>query len=153
MDGVWLVPLALVAPSPVFALQTHGGEGPYLHQMAHLLFLAAMVLFAWRIQQSRLIVHRPWRLMAAGAWLLALWNLWAFVGHFIEDAMPATSLLQEPGQAVPWLALVSWREVAYFVVKMDHLLAVPAIFCFYFGMRGIYRSIRQPPSPTGRGGA
>lgn len=151
--GVWFgwASAFLVAPTPAFALQAHAYEGLYLHQIAHLFFLAAMIFFALGIQRGRLVFRRPWRLMAAGAWLLALWNIWAFGGHFIETLVPEESLLRVPGQVVPRLAFASWREVAYFIVKMDHLLAVPAIFCFYFGMRGLYQTLGKgdEPSPGG----
>ena len=133
----WLVPLCLAVPTPAFALQAHAYEGIYVHQVAHLFFLLAMVFFALHIQQSWLSVRRAWQLMAAGAWLLALWNLWAFCGHIIEGLVPESSIVSASEAMVPDLALVSWWEVAYFIVKMDHLLAVPAIFCFYFGLRGI----------------
>jgi len=146
-------PLVLLAPPPAHALQTHAYEGLYLHQIAHLFFLAAMLFFVVRIRRGRLGLMRPWQLMAAGAGLLALWNIWAFGGHFVELLVPENSLPREPGQVVPRLALVSWREVAYFIVKMDHLLAVPAIFCFYFGMRGIHRALAAGDNQSAGGGA
>lgn len=153
MAGGWLVLLSLAMPDPAFALQTHAYEGLYLHQLAHLFFLAAMIFFALGIQQSRLVRHRSWRLMAAGGWLLALWNIWAFGGHFVEVLVPEESLLSAPGHMVPRLAFVSWREILYYLVEMDHLLAVPAIFCFYFGMRGLYRTLGQENGEAGGGGA
>ncbi len=146
-----LLPFAV--PTPAFALQTHAYEGLYLHQLAHLFFLAAMIFFALGIQRSWLSTRRPWQLMAAGGWLLALWNIWAFGGHFVEVLVPEASLLSEPGQVVPRLAFVSWREILYYIVKMDHLLAVPAIFCFYFGMRGLHRTLGRENGEAGGGGA
>lgn len=144
--------LVLLSAPAAHALQTHAYEGLYLHQLAHLFFLAAMIFFALRIQQSRLAVRRPWRLMAAGAWLLALWNIWAFGGHFVEVLVPEEALLRESGRLVPRIALVSWYELVYFIVKMDNLLAVPAVFCFYFGMRGIHRAIEAGEQPPTGGG-
>ncbi|MEW6595509.1 MAG: hypothetical protein AB1413_11635 [Thermodesulfobacteriota bacterium] len=153
LAGAGLLAAVLGVPAPAFALQTHAYSGFYLHQIAHLFFLAAMVFFALGIRRSRFALRRPWRLMAAGAWLLALWNLWAFGGHFVEVLVPESSLLRETGRLVPRIALVSWRELAYFIIKMDHLLAVPALFCFYFGMRGIHRAIGGEKGQRTGGGA
>ena len=151
--GVWLGWAAafLAVPAPAFALQTHAYEGLYLHQLAHIFFLAAMVFFASGIRRSWLSAQRSWRLMEAGAWLLALWNLWAFGGHFIEVLVTDETLLRPPGQLAPQLVMRSWREVVYFIVKMDHLLTVPAIFCFYFGMRGILQDTARGSSPSAGG--
>ena len=148
-----LAALLLLLPArAAHALQTHPYDGLYLHQIAQLFLLAARLSFALRIQHSRLAVRRPWRWMAAGAWLLALWNVWAFGGHFIEAAVPEEAMLREPGQLAPRLLVVSWLELAYVVAKLEHLLVVPAVFSFYLGLRGIHRALGPSPDREGEGG-
>lgn len=125
----------MCGPPPVLALQAHGYKGLYVHQGAHVFFLLALLSFSFRIHRSGLIDSLEWRWMSHGAWLLALWNVWAFSGHFIELAVPPEHMKEVAGNLVPSLVMASWKEIAYFVLKMDHLLCVPAIFCFYTGLR------------------
>ncbi len=125
----------LAGPLPVFALQAHGYIGLYVHQEAHIFFLLAMLIFAYRIYRSGLINRREWRWMSHGALLLALWNGWALTGHFIERFVPADHIQLLGDDLVPSLAIASWQDVVYFILKMDHLLSVPAILCFYLGIK------------------
>ena len=125
----------LSGPSPALALQAHGYKGLYVHQGAHIFFLLALLSFSFRIHRSGLISSREWRWISHGAWLLALWNIWAFSGHFIELAIPPEHVTEVAGNHVPALVIASWKEITFFILKMDHLLSVPAIFCFYTGLR------------------
>ncbi len=125
----------LLLPESAFAIQTHGApEGLYIHQIGHVLFASAMLGFAWRIGQSRLRRDTAWRLMSCGAVLLALWNGWAFSGHFFR------SNTLWAGHAVPsdhGMALVVYYS------QMDHLLCVPALLCIYFALRKMTAASRK----------
>lgn len=133
----------LTCPDAAWALQTHGYQGLYVHQGAHLLFLIAMIAFAYRLQISKLIVQRSWRWLYRGALLISLWNLWAFIGHFVSLTVPESSILTREDEIVPYLHMVSWRETAFFVLKMDHVLSLPAVICFYLGLRDMHRTFPQ----------
>jgi hypothetical protein len=135
-----LLLLLLSWPRAAWALQTHGYKGLYVHQIAHILFLVAMIAFAYRLRISRLTAQRSWRWLSHGALLLGLWNAWAFIGHFIALAVPESSILTLEGEIVPSLRIASWRETAYYVFKMDHLLSVPAVVFFYLGLREMHRT-------------
>lgn len=150
--GLMALGAILALPSPALALQAHAYQGLHIHQLAHVFFTFSMIVFALLIHRRGFAERKPWRLMAAGAWLLALWNIWAFGGHFLERAVPESSLIFMPDAQVTQLLLASWKERAYFIVKMDHLLAVPAIFCFYFGLRGILRAGDGKGSRPAEGG-
>jgi len=129
----------LSSASPALALQTHAYRGLWVHLGSHLFFLLAMIGFGLRIFRSELAADRSWRFIARGAWLLALWNVWAFSGHFLRLHIPESSVIWPAGhgQGIPLLRWASWREVLYYFLKMDHILTVPAILCFYIGLRGI----------------
>ncbi|MDA8165039.1 MAG: hypothetical protein M0017_08415 [Desulfobacteraceae bacterium] len=135
--------LLLLFPRAAWALQTHGYQGLYFHQGAHLLFLAAMVAFAYRLRVSRLTVQTSWRWLFRGALLISLWNLWAFIGHLVALTLPQNALVTKPGETVPSLHVVSWVDVAYYFLSMDHLLSVPALVCFYLGLREMHRTFPQ----------
>jgi hypothetical protein len=131
-------------PSAALAIQAHGGvEGVYAHQMAHLFFAFSMGLLIYWLRKRRLISIRGWRsIQYAALWFIA-WNADAFVGHWLEEqsglvesqriGLMQISLSMAPG--FEWLAPV------YYLVKLDHLLCVPAMFCLLVGLR---RLLREP---------
>ncbi len=130
--------ILLGLPSQAMALQPHGGpEGLYIHQGAHIIFMIAMISFALRIYKSPLTNKKAWRLMSFGAWLLALWNLWAFSGHILEEIISDSQLTKLAGDDTPYLQITSWKEVLYYFLKMDHLICLPAIFFFYLGIKAM----------------
>jgi hypothetical protein len=139
-----LLVLLLGQPSLAWAIQTHGYAGLYIHQGAHILFLAAMVSFALRLWTSGLIAQPAWRLMAWGAWLFGAWNIWAFIGHFITLTIPDRNVLVFEGELVASLHMESWQEVAYYILQMDHLVCLPAIILFYLGIRTMLKTFPQP---------
>jgi len=130
--------ILLGLPTQAMALQPHGGpEGLYIHQGAHIIFMIAMISFAMRIYRSPLINKKAWRLMSFGAWLLALWNLWAFSGHILEEIISDSHLIKLSGDDTPYLQITSWKEVLYYFLKMDHLICLPAVFFFYLGIKAM----------------
>ena len=128
--------LALLSASPALAIQSHGPpEGLYVHLFGHILYGLAMVGFALRIRISRLAKDMAWRFMAVGALLLACWNAWAIFAHIVAKNIPAGHfLLNEQGIRT---ALVMDTPVAwfYYLLKMDHLICVPALVLIYLALR------------------
>ena len=121
-----------------FALQTHAApEGLCVHQLAHLFFILCMGSFAYRIHRTWLPRHQGWKYFALGGILLMAWNLWAFTGHFITLLISRENFILPEEGLVPLLHITSWKEVLYYVLSMDHLLCVPALVCFYVGLKSI----------------
>ena len=133
----------LFDPGPVYALQAHSYIGLYVHQAAHLFFFLAMLSFTFRIHRFGLNRQPEWRWISKGAWLLAFWNIWAFSGHILELYIPADYVRLLDGELVPSLAISSWREVVYYLLKMDHLLCVPSVLCFFIGIKIMVKGARQ----------
>lgn len=128
----------LFSPELACALQTHGGgEGLYVHQGAHVFFLVAMIIFAIHIHKSKLSQKKSWRYWVAGIWLLALWNIWAFSGHILTLIIPSSHIIEQADNNPPLLLMASWREILYYVFKMDNLLSVPAVFLLFLGLRSM----------------
>ena len=125
----------LFTPFPAYALQTHGGiEGLYAHQGAHIFFFLAMVIFALRIYKSELILKGSWRYLSFGIWLLAFWNLWAFTGHMLALSISKDQITTIESLKTPQLIIYTWQDALYYILKMDHLLCVPAIVLLYLGI-------------------
>lgn len=148
---LFLTGLALAAnPSPAWALQAHAGpEGLYVHQGAHIFLAFAMLLFAVNIQGSPLVRQKAWRLLATSAILFILWNIWAFVGHLSFFTRVESSFIMELGHITPSLPVTSWPEVLYYLLKMDHLLCLPALLFFYFGLKLFLAESADPQRAEG----
>ncbi|OQX10929.1 MAG: hypothetical protein BWK76_19915 [Desulfobulbaceae bacterium A2] len=132
----------LCCPDSAHAIQTHGEpEGIVVHQLAHMVFLLAMVGMVLRIRYSSLNLRRSWRFFSAGAITLGVWNLWAFSGHQLEMLVSRSSIRVTHGQT-PTLLLDSWVTFFYYIYKMDHCILVPAMVLFYLGMRQLIREDR-----------
>lgn len=127
---------------PAYGIQTHKApEGLYIHQIGHILFGASMAGFMWRIKRSRLYSNKAWKYMAKGAFLLAVWNVWAFSGHVIEEIIPASQFITESHGMKSALIKQSYFEFLYCILKMDHLVCVPAIIFIYLALRELASSM------------
>ena len=123
-------------PSPAQALQTHGApEGLYVHQIGHVLFAIAMLGFALRIRQSRLREEKSWRMMSVGALLFALWNGWALTGHFLTLHVSPQDFIRDSHGMKSALLLQEPMNGLYYILKMDHLICLPALILIYLALR------------------
>ncbi len=132
----------LILAEPALAIQSHGPpEGIYVHLIGHVLFGLAMLGFALRIRVSHLQARKSWRLMARGALLLALWNVWAFIAHILATRIPASDFIADQRGISMWVALHNPIDVLYYIFKMDHILCVPAIVCIYMSLRRMNNNV------------
>lgn len=131
---VFLLLLGGLLPDNALAFQPHAYSGLYIHQLAHFFLIVSLFFFAVKARQTRLASLKGWQYIIAGTWLLMLWSGATMVGHVldleIEDALFLPS-----GEDIPLLRLTSWQEVLYYLLKLDHLIAVPAMFLFYRGLK------------------
>jgi hypothetical protein len=132
--------LILVAalPRTALALQPHGPpEGLYVHQMAHILFAAAMMFLLYYLRKERLPGLR-W-LTWAGI-LFILWNLNALVGHTAEVYVEPEDFLGAPAHLSRRLLMSGPVAWTYYITKLDHLILVPAFILLYFGLQALARA-------------
>jgi hypothetical protein len=129
-------------PESALAVQEHRApEGIYLHQGAHLFFVASMGLLIYWLRQHRLVREPGWRCIQYAALFFILWNLDAFAAHFLDeqadilDTLPAGfgRLRIETGD---YPAALAWF---YYIAKLDHLLCVPAMLFLYAGLRRLLK--------------
>jgi hypothetical protein len=137
--ATFVIGLTLCVPESVFAFQSHAGhEGLVGHQMAHVFFAGAMGILAYWLHANRFTDRKGWRLVQISCLLFILWNIGAIFGHWVEDRIPDASLIGEPDWTQRLSVDVEWAS-AYYVLKMDHLLCVPAIICLFAGIRLLFR--------------
>lgn len=136
LAGVGVGICLLLEAMPALALQTHGEpEGLYAHQIGHVLYFLAMAGLVYKIRISQLWASSAWRWIAGGGFLLALWNIWAFVGHVAAILLPRDHFIGSVETGYTALTMVSVLDYLYWFLRMDHLLCVPALICIYIGLR------------------
>ncbi|MDW7772371.1 MAG: hypothetical protein SCH71_05705 [Desulfobulbaceae bacterium] len=137
------IPLAFIANLfmivPAWALQTHSEpEGIYVHQMAHLLFMAALAYLSWDIRRTS-FSGRGWGYMQLFCLSMFLWNVLAFTGHGIEYFLGPENFLQGGYWHNRLLGPMTMNKQIYYLAKLDHLVCVPALFFLFLSLRTFYR--------------
>ena len=141
MSLIFLLLVLTVFPGNAWAVQSHGApEGLYVHQLAHIFYIAALCYLFWDIRRSA-FRSRGWRFLQAFCVLMVLWNVVAFTGHSLASFVDSADFTRETGYLStrlqgPFTSVKLW----YYFTKLDHLFSVPSLFFLYLGMRGIYRS-------------
>jgi hypothetical protein len=140
--------LLLLTPGPCLAQWPDwfkfGTQGSYIHEAAHLLFAAAMLVFIREIYRAGLNQVRGFRLLVWSWAFLALWNLDAFVGHAADWTLTNPVILGS-GFARKLLMYDAHTWVVY-ITKIDHfLLLVPAFYLFYRGLKVLVRESQERP--------
>jgi hypothetical protein len=130
--------LLFLVPRPALAQwyswYAFGTEGSYVHELAHLLFAAAMIFFIHEIFHAGLQKFRGFRLLAWAWGLLAWWNLDAIVGHWAEWT------LENPGITGKgfgrWVLMADLKTWIFYIGKIDHfILLLPAFYLLYRGLQ------------------
>jgi hypothetical protein len=124
----------LFDPSQALATQTHGGpEGVYAHQIAHLFYVLSMGFFIHWLRERKLVEESGWRFIQYAAFFLILWNLDAFLVHFLEGTgILSIQINAQNGK--------NGLKTLYYFAKLDHLLCVPALFFLYLGLRRLLKA-------------
>ena len=127
----------ILLPGPAWAIQLHlTSEGIITHQLGHLFFLVSMVALIFTLSGKGLDKQKGWRLIQYSAFFFILWNLDAVFGHFLDNQIHVVKIenlsfsrmrmeVHNDSSALYWV---------YYALKLDHLLAVPAMLLFFRGL-------------------
>jgi hypothetical protein len=110
--------------------------GPYVNEIAHLLFLGAMIFFIYEIHYAGLEKFRGFRYFLWAWGLLALWNLDAFMGHWAAWS-PARPFVLGEGWSSRLLMDDSHAWTVFLTEITSFILLVPAFYLFYRGMQAL----------------
>ena len=142
-----LTAIFLLLPDSGHATQAHGHpEGIYTHQLAHIFFLISMAALIYWLRARSLVIEPGWRYIQISALLLVLWNLDALAVHFLEEQLEAVTVSAQEGWQVRITAktgnaLLPWL---FYLIKLDHLLCVPALIFLYLGLRKLITTVEPP---------
>lgn len=129
---------------PALAVQEHGGaEGLYSHQIAHLVFFAAMVYLCIRIILSREFAHKGWRYIFFSALLFACWNADTFLVHQYRDVLDPHAFSGDLFGLSCNFHVQSVTDLLYYLGTFDHILSFPAILLFFIGIRELIQVQRE----------
>ena len=134
----------LLQSGEAWALQPHGGgEGLYIHQMAHVFFMATLTYLYLHTRRTQDPVSRGWRYLRLFCVLFFFWNLMAIIGHetalhLSHDQFIGAGTWHE--RLAPPLSIL---KLVYFISKMDHFLTVPALLALFFSLRSFYHEARE----------
>lgn len=132
----------LLCPSLSWALQTHDApEGFFVHQMAHILFMASLVYLAWDIQRNAFSGH-GWRYLLLFCLFMFFWNVLAFSGHAISVHLSKSDFFTESTYLYTRInGPFCSAKLTYYIAKLDHLISVPALLFLFLALRTFYHSI------------
>jgi hypothetical protein len=110
--------------------------GPYINEIAHLLFFGAMIFFIYEIRLVGLERFRGFRYLLWAWALLALWNLDAFVGHLATWTLTRPITLGEGWYLQ--LLMYDFHTWTVFITQINNfILLVPAFYLFYRGIKAL----------------
>lgn len=134
--------------APVWAIQEHPyPEGFIAHQLAHIFFMGAMLLFVYRLRKTGLAQRPHWNKLCLAAVILAVWNVWAFGGHLVSLRITPDVFLPQGGHieqhfCQKGLVIKGVWEILYLIFKNDNLLTIPAFFLIYSSVQKMERLLR-----------
>ena len=136
----------ILIPSKGYAIQLHASsEGIITHQIGHLFFLFSMGALIFTITGKRLDKQKGWRLIQYSAFFFILWNLGAFTAHFLDNQIHAIKIENISLYKIKLITNNGSSALAwvYYVLKLDHLLCVPAMFFLYKGLSSLVNEQKQ----------
>jgi hypothetical protein len=129
--------LCLLLSENAHALQLHAqGGGIITHQIGHLFFLFSMIVLIFTIRDKYPDYHSGWQKIQYACFFFILWNLDALAAHFLDNQINVVSMIpisinEMVISTQTDSALLAW---VYYILKLDHLLCVPAMIFLYLGL-------------------
>lgn len=134
--GLLACGLLIALPESGWALQTHGApEGIYVHQLAHVLFMASLGYLYWHTRKTQHRQSNGWRYLQIFCVVLSLWNGSAFLGHEMLGHLSAADFIDKGTWQEQLTLPFTLTKAVYYVTRLDHLLFVPALAALVISLR------------------
>ena len=141
----------LCLATPALATQTHGQpEGLYVHQIAHLFFIISMGILEFWLRQRNLVREPGWKYIQLAAVLFILWNINTMAVHFLDEQIQwlKVSTLDDWQISISVNGTGKSLAMLYYILKLDHLLCVPAMACLYLGLKSLLKNTEYKKEPS-----
>jgi len=124
----------MMAATPVWAVQTHGGlEGLVSHQIGHLLFTFGMGYLLFRLYSIR-PEKVGWREFKIFLWLLIAWNVTTFSGHWMDEFVVKEKFIKAHGLTLSF-TIENLQDTLYYLTRLDHLILIPSFVFLLLTLR------------------
>lgn len=121
---------------PAFATQGHSDpEGLYVHQFSHLFFVFSMGILIYWLRFRRLIHKKGWRYIQYSAFFFILWTIDAFTVHLLDEQYKWIQVRRIDLWNIKIESISPFLGSLYYIVKLDHILCVPAMIFLYMGLK------------------
>jgi hypothetical protein len=126
--------LSALAPLQAWAVQQHGGaEGLVSHQIGHVLFIIGMGYLLYHTHRNP-IVGPGWREFGGFLWLIVLWNILTFSGHWVRESIDPQKFLKSGSRTIAF-TIENLPDALYYISSLDHLFLVPAFILLLRALR------------------
>ncbi len=126
--------LMCLSAGPAWAVQAHGGaEGLVSHQLAHLLLIVGMAYLLFPLHRLKL-KKKGWCEFRVFLWLLILWNLLTFAGHWLNELISADKFIRISGK-ISAFRIENFSDGMFYLSRLDHFLLLPALLCLLLALR------------------
>ena len=116
---------SVLVTSPAWAVQAHGGvEGLVSHQIGHILFATGMGYLLFRLRSMRL-KGTGWLEFKTFLWLLILWNIMTFSGHWLNEFVAKEKFIKANGNTLSF-NIENFPDAIFYLTRLDHLILVPS---------------------------
>ncbi len=127
------VPLVFF-PGYSWAVQSHGGaEGLVSHQVGHFLFTIGMSYLLYRLYTMH-VEGVGWFEFKIFLWLLILWNITTFSGHWMNEFVDNSKFIRSNGSVLAFKT-ENISDVIFYLTRLDHLVLVPAFAFLALALR------------------
>jgi len=139
----------VLLPADGHATQLHASlEGIITHQVGHLFFLFSMVALIFTLTGKGLNRQKGWRWIQYSAFFFILWNLDTMAAHFLDNQIYAVKIENLSLTHIRVITQYDSTVLAwvYYILKLDHLLCVPAMIFFYKGISNLVFEHQKVPA-------
>ena len=129
----WLV-FSICIAKPSWAVQSHGGiEGLVSHQIGHVLFIIGMGYLLFRIYHTQ-VKGLGWFEFKAFLWLIIVWNLLTFSGHWMNEFVAQEKFITYNGNTIAF-TVSNFADAYFYLTRLDHLILVPSFAFLLLALR------------------
>ncbi|MCK4510030.1 MAG: hypothetical protein KAU27_15885 [Desulfuromonadales bacterium] len=124
----------MLAAKPAQAVQAHGGvEGLVSHQIGHFLFAVGMGYLLYRLYTMQLR-GTGWIEFKTFLWLLLLWNVMTFSGHWMNEFVARENFIKANGNTLSF-TIGNFPDALFYLTRLDHLILVPSFVFLLLALR------------------
>ena len=110
-----------------------------------------MLLLIYWLWQAGLVKMPGWRYIQYAALFFILWNVDTILVHFLDEQIQAVSVENSGDWQIRVITDGGNKPLAvlYYLIKLDHLLCVPAMVCLWLGLRHMLKESLPVESDEG----